>query len=389
MIITGVSGEVMKDSRGQDTILVTLATTVGIVSASAPNGKSTGKHEVPSYKKSLDKDIEALERFSDYFSDEIIGKFEDLRRIEDIVDGHIGGNTLFALESAVLKALSLEQKRPIWQLINPKASSFPRLMGNCIGGGKHSEAYTKKHPDFQEFLLVPTTDSPREAYAENKATKKRVRKTLEQQDKKFSSKMNDEKAWVTSLSEKEALDLLSEEGVPLALDVAASSFYKRKHYHYTNPPMKRTVEEQLMFLSLLLDHHPIVSVEDPFFEEDFESYAALLKKFPDRMIVGDDLTVTSSQRLKKAIDKKAVNALIVKPNQCGSLLEVQRVVDLAKKHKIKTIFSHRSGETEETILADLAVGFGADFFKCGIEGDVREKKIKRLVQIEKEVSARK
>jgi len=101
------------------------------------------------------------------------------------------------------------------------------------------------------------------------------------------------------------------------------------------------------------------------------------------MIVGDDLTVTNCKRLKKAIDMKSINAIIVKPNQCGSLLEVKRVCEMAKENNIKIIFSHRSGETEETILADLAFGFGADFFKCGIEGDSREKKIKRLIEIEK------
>ena len=99
--------------------------------------------------------------------------------------------------------------------------------------------------------------------------------------------------------------------------------------------------------------------------------------------MGDDLTVTNSKRLKKAIEMKAINAIIIKPNQCGSLLEVKKVAELAKENGIKIVFSHRSGETEETILADLAFGFQADFFKCGIEGDIRELKIKRLIEIEK------
>ena len=124
-------------------------------------------------------------------------------------------------------------------------------------------------------------------------------------------------------------------------------------------------------------------IEDPFDEDDFESHAKLLKKFPNSLIVGDDLIVTSSKRLQKAIDLNAVNAIIVKPNQCGSLLEVKRVVELAKANNIKLVFSHRSGETDETILADLAFGFQADFSKCGTEGDIRVKKIERLIEIEK------
>ena len=127
-------------------------------------------------------------------------------------------------------------------------------------------------------------------------------------------------------------------------------------------------------------------IEDPFGEEDFESFAKLLKKFPDRLVVGDDLIVTSSKRLEKAIEIKSVNAVIVKPNQCGSLLEVKRVCELAKENNIKIVFSHRSGETEENILADLAFGFGADFFKCGIDGKEREVKLKRLMEIEKELA---
>ena len=115
----------------------------------------------------------------------------------------------------------------------------------------------------------------------------------------------------------------------------------------------------------------------------FSSFSKLLKKFPDRLIVGDDLIVTNSKRLKKAIEEKSVSAIIVKPNQCGSLLEVARVCELAKKNNIKIVFSHRSGETEENILADLAFGFQADFFKCGIDGKGREAKLKRLIEIEK------
>jgi len=167
------------------------------------------------------------------------------------------------------------------------------------------------------------------------------------------------------------------------VDVASSGFYSRRKYHYQNPMLEREEEEQLLYLGNLIKNYNLLYVEDPFQEEDFENFAKLLKKFQNTLIVGDDLTVTNSKRLQKAIKMKSINAIIVKPNQCGSLLEVKKVCDMAKENDIKIIFSHRSGETDESILADLAYGFQADFFKCGITGQEREAKIKRLIQIEK------
>ena len=380
MKIKGVSARGVLDSRKEKTILVSIKTNVGVFSASAPNGKSTGKHAKKIYKKNLEGDIKAIKDFSDYFSEEVLEKFEDLRRVEDIVDKHVGANTLFALESAVLKAMAKEQKKQVWELVGG-GKKFPQLVGNCVGGGVHSDADRK--PDFQEFLLIPKSNSVKEAFELNKKIKKQVGGVLKEVDVKFKGKENDENAWMTALNEKEVLDVLKKFKVPLGLDVAASSFYKRKNYLYKNPPLKRTSEEQFSYLSNLIKNFNLFYIEDAFGEEDFEDFSKLLKKFPRSLIVGDDLVVTSHKRLLKAIEMKAVNAIIVKPNQIGSLLEVKQVCETARKKKIKIVFSHRSGETEENILADLAFGFQADFFKCGIEGEEREVKIKRLVEIEK------
>ena len=381
VVIKRVSAKAINDSRKEKTISVSIKTDVGNFSASSPTGKSTGKHEVKAYKKSLEGDIKALKSFEDYFSEEIIEKFEDLRRIEDITDRTIGGNTLFALESAVLKALAKEMKKEVWQLINPSAKKLPRLVGNVIGGGKHSGSGRK--PDFQEFEVVPNTKSVKESYEILKKAKKDVEILLKNADKKFLGKKNDENAWKTTLNDKEVFELLSKLNLPLGVDIAASSFYKRKKYNYDNPMLKRTPEEQRGYLNNLIRNYNIFYVEDPFDEEDFKTFAELLKKFPNSLIVGDDLTTTNVKRLQKAIEAKSINAIIIKPNQIGSLLQVKEVVELAKKHNLKLVFSHRSGETDETILADLAFGFGADFFKSGSEGDVRVKKIERLIEIEK------
>jgi len=387
IVIKSVSAKTILDSRKEKTISVTIDTNAGKFSASSPSGKSTGKYEAKPYKKNADEVVKILKKFSDYFTEEIIDKFDDLKRIEDIVDGHIGANTLFALESAVLKALAKEQNKEVWELIYEnfnKEKKFPRLVGNCVGGGKHSETKTKK-PDFQEFELIPDKKTVRENYEENKKAKKIIKEFLEKKDKNFSGEKNDENAWITSLNEKEVFDIFSELEIPMGVDVASSGFYKRKKYIYDNPMLKRDIEEQFGYICNLIKNYNLFYIEDPFDEEDFESHAKLLEKFPRSLIVGDDLIATNAKRLKKAIDMKAINAIIVKPNQCGSLLEVKRVVELAKVNGIKTVFSHRSGETDETILADLAFGFGADFFKSGTEGDIRVKKIERLIEIEEEL----
>ncbi len=383
VVVKEVEAKSIFDSRKEKTIYVSVKTDVGIFGASSPNGKSKGKNEARSYVKSLDEDIKMLRKFSGYFSSEKIEKFDDLRRVEDIVDRQIGANTLFALESAILKAVAKEQKKQVWQLINPNAKKFPRLVGNCIGGGKHTKTSFGKKPDFQEFLLIPNLKSVKENWEKTKKLKKEAGILLKIKDEKFENKKNDEDAWSTSLNEKEVLEILKDFNMPFGTDVASSGFFKRKTYYYENPALKRTKEEQRWYLSNLIKNFNLFYVEDPFDEEDFESFSELLKKSPNALIVGDDLTVTNTKRLEKAIKMKSINAIIVKPNQTGSLLEVERVCTMAKKGNIKIVFSHRSGETSENILADIAFGFQADFFKCGITGKEREIKIKRLIEIER------
>lgn len=385
MKILEVSARAVLDSRKERTILVSIKTNVGEFSASAPNGKSTGKYEAKSYNKTIEGDIKTIKQIGEYFSDEVFEKFDDLKVVEDISDRQIGANTTFALESAILKALAKEKKREIWELINPNAKKSPRLVGNCIGGGEHSKS--DKKPNFQEFQLIPNIKSVGKAFEINKKTKKEIKMFIHREDKKFDEEKNDEDAWMTSLNEKEVLDILKKTNLPLGVDVASSSFYKRKNYNYKNPLFKRSEEEQFGYLSNLIKNFNIYYIEDPFNEKDFESFARLLKKFPDRLIVGDDLTTTNLERLKKAIKMKSINAIIIKPNQIGSLIEVKEVCELAKKENIKLVFSHRSGETEETILADLAFGFQAEFFKCGITGPEREVKIKRLIEIERGIKS--
>jgi enolase len=382
MQIKEVDAKIILDSRNEETIEVKISTNFGEFSASSPTGKSTGKYEAKPYKKDINGDIKSLKEFSEYFSSEFPESLDDLKRVEDIVEGHIGANSLFALESACLKAIAKEQKKEVWQVINPKAKAKIRLVGNCIGGGKHSKEIDGKKPDFQEFLLIANKGSVRKNWEEHLETKDMIKKILKKEDEHFLETKNDEDAWMTSLNEKQVIDILLKTKLPLGVDIASSSFYKRKKYLYENPLLKRNLEEHFFYLKNIINNTNLFYVEDPFDEEDFSSFAKLKATCKNSLIVGDDLTVTTSKRFHKAIGENAINGIIVKPNQCGSLLEVKKVCEIAKENNIKIIFSHRSGETKENILADLAYGFEADFLKCGITGIEREVKIKRLIEIE-------
>jgi len=173
--------------------------------------------------------------------------------------------------------------------------------------------------------------------------------------------------------------------VYIGLDVAANSFYKNKKYIYKNPVEKLSKNEQINYLSELIKKYNLFYVEDGLDENDFSGFKELKKKVNKTgcLIVGDDLTTTNPSRLKKAIKMKSINAIIIKPNQIGSLLKVRKVVKICKKKGIKTIISHRSGETKDNTIADLAIGFGVDFVKTGIYGSVRKSKLDRLIKIEK------
>lgn len=374
MIIKNVSARKIKDSRGDYTIEVF----VNGLSASSPSGKSTGKYETPSYLNNIDWNIKAINSLSINLE---INKFEDLEKLEVFIKKkfklkdakQFGANALFALESAVLKALVKSQKKQLWQIINPKAAKMPVPVGNAIGGGLHS--HNSNHPEFQEFLLIPKGNSIKE----NVRIMQLVYKELKNKIKAKST--NDEGALQTTLSNEEVLEILSKfKEIRIGIDVASSTFYKNGNYNYKNKFLDKNT--QIHYMSSLIKRYNIFYLEDPLEEEDFSGFSKILNRTPVSLIVGDDLTATHISRLKKAIKKKSINGIIIKPNQNGSLLELKKIFDICRKNKIKTILSHRSGETLDDALADYAFGFQADFIKTGIATKWREVKLKRLIQIE-------
>lgn len=382
MQIKKVGAKIVKDSRNEDTILVLIETSKGMFSTSSPNGKSTGKYEIKAYLRNLKKEINYINKLD--ISKLKIEKFEDLKKVESYV--HLGANSLFALESSLLKALAGENNRELYEFLGGK-KIYIGSIGNAVGGGLHNKTKNKK-PDFQEFHFISNHKNFYENVRANKIAYNIIGRLLN------SRTRNDEGAWETELNNEQVLEkmnlvrnIMSKRGVKIdiGLDIAASSFFNKK-YFYNNPENIINKKEQIEYISYLINKYDLFYVEDPLNENDFNGFSILKKKTRNNLlIVGDDLTTTNPNRLKKAIKNKSINAIIVKPNQIGSLIKLKETIDIAKKNNIKTIISHRSGETEDNTIADLAVGFNADFIKTGIYGRVRESKLNRIIKITKKL----
>ncbi len=406
MFIKEVKSKFIKNSRGRRTISIKLRTYHGTFTASAPSGKSTGEHEVSAYNPAgKDKSLSLLRHFCRLINGKniFIKSLSDLEKLWVFIDrfeksfGSLGGNITYALESVFLKAAASEEKKELWRFIkdsvNPETKTkMPMPVGNCIGGGLHTRT-KHKVPDFQEFLLIPSEKSFRQAITKNIRAYHFANILLNGRMSK-RPKTNDEGALVANKTNEEALEILrhvaDKYNLKIGLDVAACSFLKNNYYEYKNKKLIRDRLDQIDYIERLIKKFDIFYTEDPLDEEDFSGFKQILattnKYRHKHLIVGDDLTTTNPERLSRAIRSKSINAIIVKPNQIGSLLKVAKVMAVAKKHKIKTIFSHRSGETMDTGLADYAVGFGANFVKMGIMGKERLVKHKRLMEIEKELS---
>jgi len=382
MKIKEVKARIILDSRKEKTIEIS----VNNCKTSAPAGKSKGKYESPSYEPSIENDFLFINNLK---IDTEIEKFEDLVKVEKTVKNKIGANTLFALEASILKSLAKEQKKELWQLLNSKVQKFPRILSNTIGGGAHSEGVK---PDFQEFLIM-CDKNPAEGKEQNLKSYYEAGEILENLGKKYGK--NDENAWQTTISNEQVLEVMkdvqenifdeSAVHMDVGLDMASSQFYKNGKYLYLNEKKTLSRKEQIDYVAEIANKFNLAYIEDPMDEEDFEGFAELKKK-TKCMIVGDDLTVTNLERLKKAIKTGAISGMIIKPNQTGSLIEVKEVIDLCKKNKIFTIMSHRSGETSDSTISDLAFAWGCDFIKTPVMGKERVVKVDRLVEIEKILS---
>ncbi len=404
-VIEDVQVRKILDSRGNPTIEVDVITWNGFGRAAAPSGASTGSREVVSFPEGgVDVVVREMEEF---IASELIGMdAEDLTTIDEVlkeIDGTdnfaaIGGNTTVAVSMAVAKAAAKSYNMPLYKYIGGNlVNELPFPLGNMMNGGAHAGINA---PDIQEFLVVPVgAASVADAIFANASVHKRLKELIQTKDSNFTGGKGDEGGWVPNITNDAALEIQAkaceevgdELGIEIrpSLDMAASELWNasEQKYVYAQDGVKRDTGDQIDFVKDIIDTYKMFYVEDPFDESDFEGFSQLTSKVGNKcLICGDDLFVTNKELLAKGIEMNAANAIIIKPNQIGSLSETYATVKLAKENNIVPVVSHRSGETTDETIAHLAVGFAAPLIKTGAIGGERIAKLNELIRIEEELS---
>lgn len=409
-IITQAYAREILDSRGNPTVEVEIVLEDGTVGrAAVPSGASTGAHEavelrdgdVRRYKgKGV---IQAVENVNDAIADALIG-LDATRQIE--IDellmrldgtpnkGKLGANAILGVSMAVAKAAANYVGLPLYQYLGgTNAHELPVPMMNILNGGQHAD----NNVDIQEFMIMPVGAAN---FSEALRMAVEIYHTLKAilKEKGLGTGLGDEGGFAPNLkSNAEALDVIVEaiekagfkpgEEVQLAMDVAASEFYKGNKYHMLAEGAPKTSTQMINYLAELVEKYPIVSIEDGLAEDDWKGWAALTKKLGDKVqLVGDDLFVTNVERLATGIEKGVANAILIKVNQIGTLTETFRAVEMAKRAGYTAVVSHRSGETEDTTMADIAVALNAGQIKSGAPARTdRVAKYNQLLRIEEDL----
>ena len=407
-IIEKVHAREILDSRGFPTIEVEI-TASGHTSISAvPSGASTGKFEALELRDN-DKDrfhgkgvLKAVKNVIDHYGPALIGKdASDQKLIDQFLnnlDGSsnkstYGANASLGISMACAVASSSFFDKPLYEYINPKSNIMPVPMINVLNGGMHAD----QGSDLQETMLFP---HGAKSFSQSIQMGSEVFHCLKNDLKKqgLNTAVGDEGGFAPALkSNDHAIELLlgsiEKSGfeigkdISLALDVAASSFYKKGKYHLKVDGNILDTDGMISFYENLIRQYPIVSIEDGLDENDWDGWTVLNKALGDKIqIVGDDLTVTNPKKLKKAIDKKSINSILIKLNQIGTLTETIESINIAKSNRCNYIISHRSGETEDTFISDLAVAMGGGQIKTGsVCRSDRTAKYNRLLRIEEKL----
>ena len=354
----------------------------------APIGTSRGKHEAKILE--LERAINKFHIIKRHFKNQ---KFEDINDVDDtlkIIDGtedfsFIGSNISLAISYAFLNFFAREEGLEPYQYLADlfkTKPTIPKPVCNMAGGWKGQT-------NFQEFLVLPREqESIVETLQSVSNIYYKLADELRKKDPTFSFARNLESGWITKLDEETILEILDniakEQDMLIGIDVAASNIWKEdeKIYSYSNKKLSKI--EQLEYIQELAKKFRIHYIEDPFEQEDFISHSILTKKLTGKLIVGDDLYTTNIKRLKYGIEMKATNACIVKPNQIGTVSDAARFLLEAKKHNMKTIVSHRSVETDDAIIAHIAVGLASDYVKFGFAGE-RIVKLNELIRLEEKL----
>ncbi len=395
------------DSRGNPTIEVEVELDSGALGrAAVPSGASTGAFEAVELRdgdkgRYLGKGVQTAVSNVGVIAEEIEDfDANDQRAIDNAMleldgtdnKGKLGANAILGVSLAVAKAAADEAGLPLYKYIGgPTANVLPVPMMNILNGGSHADS----NVDIQEFMIAPIgANSFAEALRMGAEVYHALKKVLK--DRGLSTGLGDEGGFAPNLeSNRAALDLIVDaikaagfkpgEDIALALDVAASEFYEDGSYNFEGA--KKTPEEMSAYYAELVDAYPLVSIEDPLNEEDWDGWKTLTEQIGEKVqLVGDDLFVTNVTRLQKGIDTDTANALLVKVNQIGSLTETIDAVTLAHRNGYSTMMSHRSGETEDTTIADLAVALGCGQIKSGAPARTdRVAKYNQLLRIEEDL----
>ena len=408
MKIKNIIGREILDSRGNPTVEVDVILENGIVGrASVPSGASTGVREALELRdgdksRYLGKGVlKAVSNVNEIIRPAVVEMdVENQEEIDEkmiVLDGtetksNLGANAILGVSMACLKAAALNAGVPLYAYVE-EGKELPYPMMNILNGGAHAD----NNLDFQEFMIVPQANTFKERLRIGAEVFHTLKKVLN--EKGYHTGVGDEGGFAPNLgSNKEALDLICEAitkagyvpgtDVNLALDVAASEFYEDGKYILKGENKTFTTDELIEFYQELVKNYPIVSIEDPVDENDWEGFTKITEVLGDEIqLVGDDLFVTNIKCLQKGIDNHAGNAILLKVNQIGTITETIKTIELAKKNGYKTVISHRSGETEDTTIADLAVGLSLGQIKTGsLSRTDRICKYNQLLRIEEDLN---
>lgn len=405
MKIKDVKGREVLDSRGNPTVEVDVILDNDVRGrALVPSGASTGQREALEIRDGGRRYngkgvLDAIHNINTILRDKLIGMDAADQKALDYVmielDGtstksRLGANAILGISMASLKASAINEGKELYEYIG-NGKMLPVPMMNIINGGAHAD----NNLDFQEFMIIPQRDTVHECVRIGAEVFHSLKKVLN--DKGYFTGVGDEGGFAPNLgSNKEGFDLIIEaitaagyeagKDVMLAIDAAASEFYSDGVYHVDSKEF--TTDQLIDFYEELVNTYPIISIEDPVDENDWDGFTRITERLGNRIqLVGDDLFVTNKKYLQMGIDHKAGNAILLKVNQIGTITETIETIELAKKHGYKTIISHRSGETEDTIIADLAVGLELGQIKTGsMSRTDRICKYNQLMRIEEKLS---
>lgn len=410
--IANIEARQILDSRGNPTVEVDVLTQNGVLGrAAVPSGASTGVHEAVELRDN-DKSVyngkgvlTAVHNVNEVLNNEMKGMYVfDQKQIDRFMidldgtenKGNIGANAILGVSMAVARAAAATLQQPLYKYIGGMNSyTMPVPMMNILNGGSHADNLI----DIQEFMVMPI-GAP--TFKEGLRMGVEIFHTLKEvlKAKGFSTNVGDEGGFAPNLgSNEEAIEtvltaiekagFIPGEDIVIALDPAASEFYDKEKglYILESTNQKLSSEEMVDFWADWIDKYPIASIEDGLDEDDWAGWKLMTDKMGDRLqIVGDDLFVTNTKRLQRGIDEGVANSILIKVNQIGTLTETIESIELAKRNKYSTVISHRSGETEDTIIADLAIAWGTKQIKTGSASRTdRIAKYNQLLRIEGEL----